>query len=284
MSNIKKLFFTFFVISCSYGLYWYLSKPPEFQGPDRFIKKNIWEFNHAKTDRERARVALFENPLTDYDRILKNSKNFSESELQTLENMSQFKSDLTQKLENFFDSISFEDVQRITHDNPLSLHLIAKKFSSLPDNDSECSESDVVGLSNKWGEELTRKKGTLFLFYFLGRDISLFEKYNKTIVQILNTDSRFSEYKDLLDNYFSFSNYESKYLKEAFAGFGDIRTDSMIVESKQNKLKDMVLKTGYSSEAMLDKDLYDLAIQFPGCFRNPSAFLQSQEILKTKEK
>jgi hypothetical protein len=259
--------------------YWYKSQPPKFGGPLGHVKLAIWEFNRASNDTNRARLAMFGNSIFDYDLLIKQVSdepgNLTQKEITTLQSMSAIKTKTEESVAKLYSSLNKQDVASVTKQNPTSIYKLFDSFVLPPAQAPACTEEDIRKIAKSVGSEAMLDHGEELIAFSWIREIEFTKGYLEEIRTLVNSDTRFSEFKNLDTTYFQFVSYEPTLLRRERAVFGESPADALA----RMKTK---LAGSKKSAGDLESEAFKIAESAPNCFANFPSFYDQYPIWQTK--
>jgi hypothetical protein len=259
-------------------IYWF-KKTPHFNGPLANVKLATWEFNHAKNNADRSRIALFQSSIVDYDIVLKQVDEEPDSltpkEVETLSKMSAFRNQINETVAKLFASLTSEDIQMVTKDNPTSIYNLLNTFVLPPAQAPKCTEEDVQKITNTVGIEPMLDHGEELVSFAWVREVDYSVGYFSQLRNLLSKDSRFTEYKSLEQNYFQFASGDPDLTLQLRKLFGTNSADAL------KRLKSKLL-SAEKTDQDLEHEIYKIAQNSPSCFVNFAEFYDVYRIWRTK--
>ncbi|MGE0632887.1 MAG: hypothetical protein AB7O96_10785 [Pseudobdellovibrionaceae bacterium] len=277
MKKFKTPLFVFALFLLGGASYWYFTTPPKFEGEYAPLKKRIWEYDHAKSDSDRARIAIFDAAIVDFQKILDENSNLSAQEIKSIEKMQSFRDETLERVKDLFNSFSESDVQTITQDNPWAIPRIVGSLASLGMDRPVCSDEDIQRLADKLGAEKAFESGMNIVMYGSIQDSPYVDGYIHKIRDLLQNDARFTEFRDLDELYLKYWGYESTLEKSLNETFGASKDRG----EKLKRHKEILYKIGFKEET-LDQEIYELAKVAPNCFLNFFGYVKSMRPWQTQ--
>lgn len=244
---MKKLGFVLLLLALSGVGYYHFFLPPKFSGNYAGVHEGIWKFSHENNLMKKYEIAA---RLQASKLLRKEETKLSEEEQRIESEAIQWTIEIGNRALEFEAKLTPNDVSIITQANPDSFFRRIKIIRRNNFNE-KCPQEEYEAIRKKIGF-----KDIMMKARFVGPLVMLYEdefqvSYTQKIIDLLKTDQRFSEYRDLAETHYPATLNLFKSLKD--------NSESRKTEYEENLVKADVPRTQVKEYAL------DLAAQSPAC-------------------
>jgi hypothetical protein len=248
---MKKRFLVLTFVALIGAGYFYMRRPPKFEGKHAGVHEDIWKFDDAGDPKARLATALRLQISVALSGLRSaEPPDLSESEAKSLETAKELVDSTMQRVRDFEARLTADDVAQITRNNPDSFFKYAGFFST-SNLGPKCTKERYLSLRESVGLKALMERGA-----YVGPLVTVYDggfdaDYARKTSELVKKESRFADFQDLASTH-----YELRMETEKHPSLSD--------GSRRKEYTEKLVAAGVEPAQVKDY-AFKLAAQWPDC-------------------